>query len=117
MTRKCEYLIKTGVMPLALTPFLPSLQTPVYALYGISTIVSAAILLTTRFLGVPLPSKPPNCWWELFDADWEDIWSVCGHVMRLYRPRSVSDQSRVLGMVSKKGVRQWLEANHTVITA
>lgn len=82
-----------------------------YALYSVPTIVSAAILLTTRFLGIALPSKPPNCWWELFDADWEDVWSVCGYVMRLYRPRPEEEQNVVMGMVSKKGVRQWLEDN------
>lgn len=88
---------------------MPRLQTPVYALYAVPTIVCAAILLTTRFLGICLPSKQPNCWWELFDAEWEDIWSVCGYIMRLYRPRDAQEQYRVSSMVSKKGVRQWLE--------
>ncbi|KAJ7771721.1 cyclin-like protein [Mycena metata] len=86
-----------------------ALQTPVYALYPVPTIVSAAILLTTRHLGIPLPSTAPHCWWELFDAAWEDVWSVCGHVMRLYRPRSEEEQRRVMGMVNKKEVRKWLE--------
>ena len=88
-----------------------SLQTPVYALYQIPTIVSAAILLTTRHLNLSLPSTAPNCWWELFDAAWEDIWSVCGYIMRLYRKRD--DHARVWGMVHKKDVRRWLEANQT----
>ncbi|KAK7693321.1 hypothetical protein QCA50_002888 [Cerrena zonata] len=91
-----------------------ALQTPVYALYAVPTIVCAAILLATRHLGIPLPSTPPNCWWELFDADWEDVWSVCGHVMRLYRERDASDQTRLLSMVSKKGVRKWLD-DHAVL--
>jgi len=86
-----------------------ALQTPVYALYAVPTIVSAAILLATRHLGIALPSSPENCWWELFDADWEDVWSVSGSIMRLYRERSVADKQRVMGMVSKKGVRQWLD--------
>ncbi|KAJ6488605.1 cyclin-like protein [Mycena vitilis] len=86
-----------------------ALQTPVYALYPVPTIVSAAILLTTRHLHIPLPSTPPNCWWELFDATWEDVWSVCGHIMRLYRARSEEDKMRVVGMVNKKEVRKWLE--------
>ncbi|KAJ6500485.1 cyclin-like protein [Mycena sanguinolenta] len=86
-----------------------ALQTPVYALYPIPTIVSAAILLTTRHLHIPLPSTPPNCWWELFDAVWEDVWSVCGHIMRLYRPRTEDERIRVAGMVNKKEVRKWLE--------
>ncbi|KAI0079990.1 cyclin-L1 [Panus rudis PR-1116 ss-1] len=86
-----------------------ALQTPVYALYAVPTIVCAAILLSTRHLHVALPSKPPNCWWELFDAEWEDVWSVCGYIMRLYRQKTPESEVRLLGMVSKKGVRQWLE--------
>ncbi|KAJ7184249.1 cyclin-like protein [Mycena filopes] len=86
-----------------------ALQTPVYALYPVPMIVSAAILLTTRHLGISLPSTPPHCWWELFDAAWEDVWSVCGHIMRLYRPRSEEEKMRVVGLVNKKEVRKWLE--------
>lgn len=88
-----------------------------YALYTVPTIVCAAILLTTRFLSIALPSQPPNCWWELFDADWEDVWSVSGCIMRLYRPRSAAEDDRVLGLVSKKGVRRWLDENvsHAVL--
>src|ERR1700691_2378306 len=82
------------------------LQTPVYALYAIPTIVSAAILLTTRHLHISLPSTPPNCWWDLFDATWEDVWSVCGYIMRLYRERGVEERMRVVGMVGKKDVRR-----------
>ncbi|KAF8078116.1 cyclin-like protein [Lyophyllum atratum] len=93
-----------------------ALQTPVYALYQVPTIVSAAILLTVRHLNIPLPSTSPNCWWELFDATWEDIWSICGYIMRLYRPRSGEDTNRVIGMVTKKEVRRWLEENGTHVT-
>ncbi|KAA1474878.1 cyclin-like protein [Dentipellis sp. KUC8613] len=86
-----------------------ALQTPVYALYSVPTIVSAAILLTVRHFSIPLPSTPPNCWWELFDAEWEDVWSVCGYIMRLYRKRTPEEERRVLGMVGKKDVRKWLD--------
>jgi len=85
------------------------LQTPVYAIYAVPTIVSAAILLATRHLGISLPSAPPNCWWDLFDAPWEDVWIVCGHIMRLYRERAVEEQHRVMRMINKKEVRKWLE--------
>lgn len=85
------------------------MQTPVYALYSVPTIVSAAILLSTRHLNISLPSTPPTCWWELFDAEWEDLWSVCGHIMRLYHPRSEADTTRVFGLLGKKDVRKWLE--------
>ncbi|KAI0646933.1 cyclin-L1 [Trametes meyenii] len=94
----------------------PLLQTPVYALYAVPTIVSAAILLATRQLGIALPSSPESCWWELFDAEWEDVWSVAGYIMRLYRERSPEDQARVLGLVSKKGVRSWLDQNVPTIS-
>jgi len=86
-----------------------ALQTPVYALYTVPTIVSAAILLTVRHLGISLPSEPSNCWWELFDAEWEDVWSVAGYIMRLYRPRDEEEEWRPVGLVHKKDVRRWLE--------
>ncbi|KAJ3997510.1 cyclin-like protein [Lentinula boryana] len=86
-----------------------ALQTPVYVIYQVPTIVCAAIYLSTRYYQIALPSHPPNCWWELFDADWEDLWSVCGYIMRLYRERSEEERLRVVGLISKKGVRSWLE--------
>jgi len=92
-----------------------ALQTPVYALYSIPTIVCAAILITARHLRIPLPSQPDNCWWELFDAGWEDVWSVAGHIMRLYRPRSVEELAIPMGLLTKKSVRVWLETNSSAI--
>ncbi|KAF5391767.1 hypothetical protein D9757_001777 [Collybiopsis confluens] len=86
-----------------------ALQTPVYALYQIPTIVCAAIYLTSRQLRIALPQSDTNRWWVLFDADWDDLWSVCGYIMRLYRERSEAERMRVVGMISKKGVRKWLE--------
>ncbi|KAG2133868.1 cyclin-like protein [Suillus cothurnatus] len=91
-----------------------ALQTPVYALYAVPTIVSAAILLASRQLDIALPSSPPHCWWDLFDAPWEDVWSVCGYVMRLYRERAPEERMRVLKLVGKKDVRGWLEENAVV---
>ncbi|KAI0256472.1 cyclin-like protein [Lactifluus subvellereus] len=87
-----------------------ALQTPVYALYAVPTVVSAAILLTTRRLGISLPSSPENCWWELFDVGWEDLWSVCGYIMRLYRERTTTERVEIMGLLSKKDFRQWLES-------
>ncbi|TFK29773.1 cyclin-like protein [Coprinopsis marcescibilis] len=86
-----------------------ALQTPVYALYQIPTIVSASILLAVRHLQISLPSSPTNCWWEIFDANWDDIWSVCGFIMRLYRERTFEEDRRVAGLLTKKDVRRWLE--------
>lgn len=77
------------------------------------TIVSAAILLTTRHMGISLPATPPDCWWELFDAEWDDIWSVCGYIMRLYRARPEKERQRPARMLSKQDVRNWLEENAT----
>ena len=94
-----------------------SLQTPVYALYAVPTIVSAAIMLATRQLGVALPTSPEGSWWELFDAEWEDVWSVAGYIMRLYRERTHEDHARVLNMVTKKGVRSWLEDQKPIAPA
>jgi len=81
-----------------------ALQTPVYALYPVPTIVCAAILLMIRQLAIPLP----DLWWELFDADWEDIWAVSGHIMRLYRPKEPSHRRHLLSLLSKHEVRQYL---------
>ncbi|KAG7452838.1 cyclin-like protein [Guyanagaster necrorhizus] len=82
-----------------------ALQSPVYALYQVPTIVSAAILLTSRFLAIRLP----DAWWKLFDAEWEDVWSVCGYIMRLYHPEI--DKKVVERMLTKGDVRTWLEEN------
>jgi len=90
------------------------LQTPVYAMYQIPTIVCAAVLLATRHLRIPLPSEPPNCWWELFDTHWDDIWSVSGYIMRLYRKSLSEETRRVLGMLTKQDVRRWLESTNQV---
>ncbi|KAJ8581693.1 cyclin-like protein [Rhizopogon salebrosus TDB-379] len=92
-----------------------ALQTPVYALYAVPTIVSAAILLASRHLDIALPSSPPNCWWDLFDAPWEDVWSVCGYIMRLYRDRTPEDRMRVLKLINKKDVKKWLEDNAVML--
>ena len=82
-----------------------ALQTPVYALYPVPTIVSAAILLPSRTLPVPLPKG----WWALFDCEWEDVWTVCGTIMRLYRARELDEGTKVKGMLRKEGVRRYLE--------
>ncbi|CAK5264701.1 unnamed protein product [Mycena citricolor] len=83
-----------------------ALQTPVYALYPVPTITSAAVLLATRDLSRALPDD----WWVLFDAPEEDLWAVAGTIMRLYRlgdgRASAGIEKRLLG---KKDVRHWLE--------
>ncbi|KAK2467044.1 hypothetical protein APHAL10511_001302 [Amanita phalloides] len=79
-----------------------ALQTAVYVEYQIPTIVSAAIELTVREEEIGLPGG----WWELFDAAWEDIWSVCGHIMRLYRRRDAAARRETMALVSKHAVRR-----------
>jgi cyclin L len=85
------------------------LQTPVYAIYSVPTIVCAAILLTIRHLGIPLPDG----WWDLFDAEWEDVWTVSGHIMRLYREQPAEKSRELATLLNKKDVRRWLEEHGT----
>ena len=77
-----------------------------YALYQIPTIVSAAILLSTRHLDISLPER----WYELFDAEWEDVWSVAGYIMRLYNvPSKEKEDVDVKALLTKKALRAYLE--------
>ncbi|KAF8321101.1 cyclin-like protein [Clavulina sp. PMI_390] len=84
-----------------------ALQTPVYALYPFPTLACASILLSTRDNDISLPDD----WEELFDANMDDMLSVCGYIMRLYRERSDDDIARWirLSVGGKKAVRKWLE--------
>lgn len=88
-------------------------QTPVYALFPISTIICASILLCARFFSIPLPEK----WYEVFDAEWEDMWSVAGYIMRLYQPQSLERKRELMVLLDKKALRQWLEDTKTSSTA
>ncbi|ADV22622.1 cyclin-dependent protein kinase regulator [Cryptococcus gattii E566] len=56
------------------------LLTPLYAIHPPHTIACISILLTTRLLRIPLPPK----WYLLFDVSYDEIWSGCGVVMRLW---------------------------------
>ncbi|WVQ68108.1 uncharacterized protein L199_006314 [Kwoniella botswanensis] len=56
------------------------LLTPMYAIHPPHTLACASILLSTRLLRIPLPEG----WYILFDATYDDIWSCCGHLMKLY---------------------------------
>ncbi|WVF72763.1 hypothetical protein IAT40_007581 [Kwoniella sp. CBS 6097] len=102
------------------------LLTPMYAIHPPHTLACASILLATRLKRIPLPEG----WSILFDAEWEDIWSCCGHVMNLWNDWQVDEptinepsasqevttkgkQNRwrcawVLAQ-SRKAVRRWLE--------
>ncbi|KAG8956526.1 hypothetical protein FRC04_000004 [Tulasnella sp. 424] len=86
-----------------------ALQTPVYAIYPFPTIAVACIFLTCRQLQIPLPEEPSHPWWSLFDADLEDITSICGYILRLYRPRSEAEKQLAMALVSKKELRKWLD--------
>ena len=88
--------------------FVSRLQTPVYTLYQVPTIVSAAILLATRDMQIALPDR----WWVLFDAEWEDVWSVCGYIMTLYHAEE-NNEWEVEKLMDKKDVRRWVEENIT----
>lgn len=93
----------------SLTDTRSSLQTPVYACYPFQAIATACIFLTCRELQVPLPSSTQHPWWELFDADIDDITSICGYIQRLYRPRTDHERNLIATLVSKREVRRWLE--------
>jgi hypothetical protein len=67
----------------------------------VPTVACAAVFLAARKCAHPLPDK----WWELFDADWSDMWAVAGMVMRTYAPPTHA----VRGMLAKADVRRWLE--------
>ena len=78
-----------------------------YALFPFPTLACASIFLSTRLHGVALPDG----WHDLFDAELEDVRSVAGYVMRLYRDRGEEGKSRCVELVlgGKKTVRKFLE--------
>jgi len=106
------------------------LLTPLYVIHPPNTLACASILLTTRLKRIPLPRD----WYILFDVTWDDIWSCCGTVMRLWDDWGVSHgvtegttsetkdagggrrkeredrwrRSWILGE-SRKAVRKWVE--------
>jgi hypothetical protein len=104
-----------------------SLLTPLYAIHPPHTLACASILLTTRLLRIPLPSN----WHILFDVEYDDIWSCCGMVMRLWEdwglapprgamwsPPETADARRArenrwrrawILSQGKKAVRRWVE--------
>ncbi|KAI8820265.1 cyclin-L1, partial [Fimicolochytrium jonesii] len=59
------------------------LRTNIYTLYQPSTLACAAIHLAARKHRIPLPTNPP--WWEVFDAEEEDLRNIAGEIGRLYR--------------------------------
>ncbi|KAK3819552.1 MAG: cyclin-like protein [Benniella sp.] len=58
------------------------LRTSVYICYQPPTIACSVIWLAAREAGVPLPTSP--AWWEVLDADLEDIENIAGHIKSLY---------------------------------
>ncbi|RKP09450.1 cyclin-L1 [Thamnocephalis sphaerospora] len=59
-----------------------ALRTPVYVLYQPHVLACAAVDLATRHCRVPMPTSPP--WWEVFEAEADEIRAVCGWLGRLY---------------------------------
>ncbi|OXH31594.1 cyclin-dependent protein kinase regulator [Cryptococcus neoformans] len=107
------------------------LLTPLYAIHPPHTVACISILLTTRLRRIPLPPK----WYLLFDVSYDEVWSGCGVVMRLWndwgldRPKGVIQRNKrtankeeeerkikesrwrrawVLAQ-SRKTVRRWIE--------
>ncbi|KAJ3045529.1 hypothetical protein HDV00_009186 [Rhizophlyctis rosea] len=58
-------------------------RTIVSVCYQPSVIACAVIFLAARKCGVKLPTTPP--WWELFEAELEDIEIICTHILHLYQ--------------------------------
>jgi len=58
------------------------LRTSIYICYQPPTIACSVIWLAAREAGVPLPTSP--AWWEVLDADLEDIENIAGHIKSLY---------------------------------
>ncbi|RUS32899.1 cyclin-like protein [Jimgerdemannia flammicorona] len=63
-----------------------SLRTPIHVAYPPPTVACAAIWLAARDEKVRLPESP-SPWWELFDAELEEVRTAAAHVVRLYRRR------------------------------
>ncbi|KAJ3299431.1 hypothetical protein HK104_008937 [Borealophlyctis nickersoniae] len=60
-----------------------SLRTNICVCYQPSTIACAVIFLAARVCKVKLPTNPP--WWEVFEANFEDLENIAGHILNLYK--------------------------------
>ncbi|KAJ2958981.1 hypothetical protein NQZ79_g5505 [Umbelopsis isabellina] len=60
------------------------LRTIVYVVYHPPVIACASIWLACRDCQVKLPTNPDAQWWDLFEADMQDIQTVAGHIRSLY---------------------------------
>jgi hypothetical protein len=58
------------------------LRTPIYVIYQPHTIACAAIHMAARYQRLPMPTNPP--WWEVFEAEAEEIEAVCAWLAYLY---------------------------------
>nr|XP_019011439.1 cyclin-dependent protein kinase regulator [Kwoniella pini CBS 10737]OCF50220.1 cyclin-dependent protein kinase regulator [Kwoniella pini CBS 10737] len=110
------------------------LLTSMYVIHPPHTLACASILLATRLLRIPLPSE----WYILFDAEYDDMWTCCCHVMKLYsdwgldklqgsdssgladsdeRQKGKENRWRRAWVLaqSKKAVRRWLEEREKAI--
>jgi hypothetical protein len=52
--------------------------------YHPPSIACASIWLACRDLQIKLPTKPSVQWWELFEADIEDIEDIAAHIKSQY---------------------------------
>ncbi|KAM3582489.1 hypothetical protein VKS41_005135 [Umbelopsis sp. WA50703] len=60
------------------------LRTIVYVVYHPPVIACASIWLACRDCGIKLPTNPDAQWWDLFEADMQDIQAVASHIKSLY---------------------------------
>jgi len=81
---------------------LYSLLTPLYAVHPPHTLAVASILLTTRLLRILLPAE----WYLLFDVEWDEIWSCCGAVMRVWDDWGLGRHKGVISGARRGGLEE-----------
>ncbi|KAJ7379574.1 hypothetical protein OS493_013969 [Desmophyllum pertusum] len=78
-----------------------SFRTNIFVRYSPETIACACIFLSSRQLGISLPTRPP--WWELFGAKLEDLEEISLTLLSLYtRPKANLDTlQKAVGEIRK----------------
>jgi len=91
-----------------------SFRTTIFCEYQPETIACACIFLAARMLKIPLPSQPIH-WYELFDAQTEDVEKIALRILELYsnvfRPyEELIGKVEILRQAKKKQLK---DANQT----
>ncbi|KAI9034354.1 cyclin-like protein, partial [Hyaloraphidium curvatum] len=70
------------------------LRTPISVAYPVHTVACAAIWLAARQIGIALPTVPP--WWQVFDAELEDLETISLILLDLYARRVPEDRQKII---------------------